>query len=247
MAQVIRLPQRTASATRSSAASAAKAADSMRWLAGWDVDDWGRDDTLAGLAARVGALRWGAAIGGVDAIPTSGPALVIVNSRRFGLTPWFVSLALSQRTGRPIRFVGRPDAAPFGALARRIGGLLARADEVHGALRDRQVLVVGATGGLRDRRVGSVDHRLIGPAVEAGVPVIPTAVTTSFSSRNARIEIGRPLRPSRRRGPLAEFELTAQVIGRIERMLSEFGDARTGTPLDWLPFNPFTVNFLGRN
>ena len=70
--------------------------------------------------------------------------------------------------------------------------------------------------------------------------VIPAAVTMSFSTRNARIEIGRPIKPSRRRrGPLAEFELTAQVADRIDEMLSEFGDARTGTPLDWLPLNPF--------
>ena len=46
------------------------------------------------------------------------------------------ALALPASTGRPVRFVGRPDAAPIGALARRLGGLLARPDEVAGALRD---------------------------------------------------------------------------------------------------------------
>lgn len=240
MAQVIRLPiQRTASVARSRAVGAVTSR-SLGWLTGWDIDDWGRDDTLAGVAARLGHLRWDATIGGAEALPKRGPALIVVNSRRFALAPWFVALALSQRTGRPVRFVGRPDTAPFGALARRLGGLLARPDEVRGALRHGQVLVVGATGNLRDRHVGSIDHRLIGPAVEEGVSVIPGAVTMSFSTRNARIEIGRPIKPSRRRrGPLAEFELTAQVADRIDEMLSEFGDARTGTPLDWLPLNPF--------
>ena len=244
MAQVIRLPlQRTASVARSTASNAANVGESLRWLTGWDIDDWGRDDTLAGFAARVGQLRWDATIGGADALPKRGPALIVINSRRFALAPWFVSLALSRRTGRPVRFVGRPDAAPFGALARRLGGLLARPDEVRGALRHGQVLVVGATGGLRDRHVGSIDHRLIGAAVEEGVPVIPAAVTMSFSTRVARIEVGRQVKPSRqRRGPLSEYELTAQVADRIEQMLSEFGDARTGTPLDWLPFNPFGGN-----
>lgn len=244
MAQVIRLPIRgTASVARSTASNAVNAAESMGWLSGWDIDDWGRDETLAGFAARVGNLRWDATIGGLDALPKRGPALVVVNSRRFALTPWFVSLALAQRTGRPVRFVGRPDSAPFGSLARRLGGLLARPDEVRGALRHGQVLVVGASGHLRDRQVGAIDHRLIGPAVEEGVPVIPAAVTTAYSTRSARIEIGRPIKPSRRRrGPLSEYELTAQVAGRIEEMLSEFGDSRTGTPLDWLPFNPFGGN-----
>jgi hypothetical protein len=244
MAQVIRLPiGRTASVARSTAASAVNAVESLAWPAGWDIDDWGRDETLAGLAARIAVLRWEPTIGGTEAFPKRGAALIVVNSRRFALTPWFVSLALSQRTGRPVRFVGRPDTAPLGAVARRLGGLLSRPDEVRGALRHGQLLVVGATGGLRDRHVGQIDHRLLGPAVEEGVPVIPAAVTTSFSTRNARIEIGRAVRPSRtRRGPLAELELTTQVADRIERMLSEFGDARTGTPLDWLPFNPFGGN-----
>jgi 1-acyl-sn-glycerol-3-phosphate acyltransferase len=241
MAQVIRMPiQRSDAAARSTAADAV---GSPGWLTGWDIDDWGRDDTLAGFAARLGNVRWDATVGGADALPKRGPALIVINSRRFALAPWFVSLALSQRTGRPVRFVGRPDVAPFGALARRLGGLLARPDEVRGALRHGQVLVVGASGALRDRHVGSIDHRLIGPAVEEGVSVIPGAVTMSFSTRNARIEIGRPIKPSRRRrGPLAEFELTAQVADRIDEMLSEFGDARTGTPLDWLPFNPLGGN-----
>lgn len=244
MAQVIRLPiQRTASAARSSASNAVDAAESLGWITGSDIDDWGRDETLAGFAARLGHLRWDTTVGGADTLPRRGPALIVMNSRRFALTPWVVSLALSQCTGRPVRFVGRPDSAPFGALARRLGGLLARPDEVRGALRHGQVLVVGASGGLRDRRVGSIDHTLIGPAVEEGVAVIPAAVTMSFSTRHSRIEIGRPIKPSRRRrGPLSEYELTEQVAARIEQMLNEFGDARTGTPLDWLPFNLFGGN-----
>lgn len=244
MAQVIRLPiQRTAAAARSTASNAVDAAESLGWITGTDIDDWGRDETLSSVAARIGNLRWDATVGGADSLPTRGPALIVMNSRRFALAPWVVSLALSEHTGRPVRFVGRPDAAPFGALARRLGGLLARPDEVRGALRHGQILVVGASGRLRDRQVGTIDHRLVGPAVEEGVPVIPAAVTMSFTTRNARIEVGRPVKPSRRRrGPLSEFELTAQVAARIDEMLSEFGDARTGTPLDWLPLNPFGGN-----
>ena len=43
-----------------------------------------------------------------------------------------------------MRFVGRPDIAPVGALARRLGGLLDRPDEVAGALRAGELLVMGA-------------------------------------------------------------------------------------------------------
>ena len=38
----------------------------------------------------------------------------------------------TRATGRPVRFVGRPDVAPVGALARRLGGLLARDLAAHG-------------------------------------------------------------------------------------------------------------------
>ena len=71
-------------------------------------------------------------------------ALIVVNARRYALTPVFTALALTARPGRPVRFVGRPDIAPMGAFARRLGGLLDRPDEVAGALRAGELLVIGA-------------------------------------------------------------------------------------------------------
>ncbi len=220
------------------ASSAAVDTGSLGILARWDIDDWGRDATMVRAAARLANLRWSTTIGGHDRLPKIGGAIVVINGRRFGLTPWFVALNLSNKVGRPVRFVGRPDAAPFGALARRLGGLLARPDEVAGALRDGQVLIVGASGTFDPRTLGEIDHRLIGPAVELDLPVFPAAVAVSQTSRSARIEIASAVKPSpRRRGPLAELELTTRVGNRIARLLKEFGGARTGTPLDWLPFS----------
>ena len=61
MAQVIRMPiQRSDAAARSTAADAV---GSPGWPTGWDIDDWGRDDTLAGFAARLGNVRWDATVG----------------------------------------------------------------------------------------------------------------------------------------------------------------------------------------
>lgn len=239
MAQVIRLPvDRTVRAARSTASSAVAAAGSLRWLATWDVDDWGRDGTLASAANRLTRIRWATTIGGAELLPKVGGAVVVINSRRFALTPWFVALNLSHEVDRPVRFVGRPDSAPAGSLARRLGGLLARPDEVAGALRDGQLLVLGASGSMNPRRVGSIDHRLIGPAVELGAPVHPAAVAVAQTSRSARIEIAPAIKPSRRRrGPLAELELANRVGDRIGQLLEEFGGTRTGTPLDWLGFS----------
>jgi len=145
---------------------------------------------------------------------------------------------IGHATGRTVRFVGRPDIAPVGAIARRLGGLLARPDEVAGALRAGELLVMPTASTVHPRRVGRVDHRLIGAAVEMKVPVYPAATASSPWSRSARIEIGPPVRPSkRRRGPLIELELADLVEQRIRRILEEFGGTRTGTPLDWLPIS----------
>jgi len=48
---------------------------------------------LARFAARLGHLRWDATVGGAEALPKRGPALIVMNSRRFALAPWVVSLA----------------------------------------------------------------------------------------------------------------------------------------------------------
>ena len=217
-------------------------ARSLGWLTGWDIDDWGRDDTLAGVAARLGHLRWDATIGGAEVLPERGPALIVVNSRRFALAPWFVALALSQRTGRPVRFVGRPDTAPFGALARRLGGLLARPDEVARRAPARSSRSSSAPPGNLRRSTRRIDRP---PPDRTGAwrsgcrsSLVPSRCRSRRGTPGSRSDA--PIKPSRRRrGPLAEFELTAQVADRIDEMLSEFGDARTGTPLDWLPLNPF--------
>jgi hypothetical protein len=202
----------------------------------WDVDDWGRDDTLVRLGARLLGLRWKTSIDGAQHLPAAGPGLIVTNARPLMLTPWHVAIVLSRHLGRPLRFVGRPDAAPAGALARRLGGLLARPDEVAAALRDGELLVYGAAGTLDPRQVGDVDHRIVGVAVRTGAPVFPAAVGVSPVGRAARIDVGGAVSPPRRRrGPFAELELAERLRVALVEALETSGTPRTGTPLDWLP------------
>jgi len=202
------------------------------------VDDWGRDPGLVRTVIRASHLRWVVTVGGDQLLPRRKGALIVVNARTLALAPVFSAFALSEVVDRPVRFVGRPDTAPVGAFMRRIGGLLDHPDEVAGALAAGQLVIMGAEHNERLRKVGRVDHALIGGALAAGVQVFPAATSSSPIGRSARLEIGASSRsPRRRRGPLSELELADQVARDIERLLAEMGDIRTGTPLDWLPLS----------
>ena len=236
-ARVLTFPAgRRLTAARRTAAGAA--AQQLASLGSGSVDDWGRDPALVAAAVQLARLRWRTLVGGHQRLPSRAGALIVVNTRRYGVTALFAALGLTEATGRPVRFVGRPDVAPVGALARRLGGLLARPDEVAGALRAGELVVMGAAPELHPRRVGRVDHRLIGAAVETRTTVYPAAAANSPWTRGARIEVGTAARPSRqRRGPLTELELADLVERRIRQLLAELGGTQTGTPLDWLPLS----------
>lgn len=204
------------------------------------VDDWGRDPGLVRLVARASHRRWNVTVGGDQHLPRRKGALIVVNARSFALAPIYSALALSEIVGRPVRFVGRPDTAPVGAFVRRIGGLLDHPDELAGALAAGELVVMAAEHNERLRKVGRVDHALVGAALAAGVQVFPAATLSSPIGRGARLEIGTPSRsPRKRRGPLAELELADRLAHDIEMLLDEMGEIRTGTPLDWLPISGF--------
>lgn len=236
-ARVITLPvERATTAARETAAAAANR--QVAAIGAWSVDDWGRDPRLVDTVVWLGNVRWNTMVAGAERLPERAGALIVVNARRYALSPIFTALSLTHTTGRAVRFVGRPDVAPVGAFVRRLGGLLERPDEIAGALRAGELVVIGAGRELHPRRVGRVDHRLIGAAVTTKTAVFPAATASSPLGRSARVEIGAAVRPSRkRRGPLIELELADQVERRIGRLLGEFGGAQTGTPLDWLPFS----------
>lgn len=205
------------------------------------VDDWGRDPGFVRQMIALSQLRWSVSVGGDQHLPRRNGALIAVNARRFALAPILAAFAISEAVDRPVRFVGRSDSAPLGPLGRRIGGLLDHPDEVFGALRAGELVVLGAAAstGLRQvGYVGRIKHEHVGAATAAGVQVYPAATMSSPFARNARVEIGQATRPSRRRrGPLAELELADHLRDQIVRLLDEMGEIRTGTPIDWLPLS----------
>ena len=186
--------------------------------------------------------RWHISVGGAEHIPRQAGALVVVNARRFALAPVFAALAIGAAVDRPVRFVGRPDIAPFGAVMQRLGGLLPVAAELEGVLGSGELVVLGSDHEPTNDVTGLVDHRLVGAAIAAKVRVIPAATISTPIRRSARVELGEPIvLRKRRRGPLAELETADAAQASIDALLDELGGTSTGTPLDWLPFGMFGV------
>ena len=185
-------------------------------------------------------LRWDTVVGGDERLP--GARRRRWSSSTPAASRWRRSTPRSRSpgaTGRPVRFVGRPDVAPVGALARRLGGLLARPDEVAGALRAGELLVMPATR-RRSTHAASAASTTASSAPRSRRRRRSSRPATASSPwSRSRAHRDRPaVRPSkRRRGPLIELELADLVEQRIQRILDEFGGTRTGTPLDWLPLS----------
>jgi len=190
------------------------------------VDEWGRDARFVRAVSPLAWLRWDVCVGGADNIRRGG-GLIVINSRRYALAPIFAALALSDALDRPVRFVGRPDVVPFGPALRRAGGLLAEPAEIAGAIRARELVVLGAAGTSNVRHAGPVDPALIAPAIHERVPVYTAATLSSMFGRQARVEVSPPLQiGSTRRGPLAEVELAELAQHRLQVALDELGPMR---------------------
>ncbi|MGB3737137.1 MAG: hypothetical protein WA964_19440 [Ilumatobacter sp.] len=202
------------------------------------TDDWGRDPMLVRNMMLLAQLRWDVSTGGDQHLPKRAGALVIVNAPSWSFSTVFTAFAISEAIDRPVRFVGRSDIPVLHSFDRRIGGLLDHPDEVAGALRSNEIVVLGAGNARGTRGVGTVDHTIVGAALATGTRVFPAATTSSPFSRRARVEVGTPTRPPRkRRGPLSELELADRIRKDIRGLLDEMGDINTGTPLDWLPLS----------
>ncbi len=234
IAQVVTFPARTMG-TVTGAVAATAVGSARRWFSD-EVDDWGRDEGTVNRMWTMSRVRWDISVGGAGVLPKRSGALIVVNARRFALAPIFAALSIGTEIDRPVRFVGRPDLAPFGPMMQRMGALLPIPAEIEGALRAGQLVVLGADHQADNASTGLVDHRLVGSAVAAKVPVFPAVTASVLARRSARVEVGPAIKTVRgRRGPLEELEIADAVRSRIDALLVEMGGTLTGTPLDWFP------------
>jgi 1-acyl-sn-glycerol-3-phosphate acyltransferase len=198
-----------------------------RWHGTFDVDEWGFDREVYGLAATLAGYAWDVQVGGMEHLPNAGGALLVGNTRGW-ITPLVVAHAVHRATGRAVRFTGLPDVAPVGPALRKLGGVLARPDEVEGLLRAGHVVGVWCAGERQANRVGPAPVALIGSALVTGAPVVPVATLGGLLGRRWRVELGPLVRPPGIGGPLAEIDLAGDAREGVQRILDE------ATPPRWL-------------
>jgi hypothetical protein len=198
-----------------------------RWHGTFEIDEWGFDRELYDLAATLAGYAWDVQVGGPHHLPATGGALLVGNVRGWN-TPLVVAHAVFRATGRSVRFTGLPDVAPIGPALRKLGGVLARPDEVEGLLRAGHVVGVWCTPERRADRAGQAPVELVRTAFATGAPVVPVATLGGLFGRRWRVELGPAVPQPATRGPLADRDLADEARDGVQRLLDE------ATPPRWL-------------
>ncbi|HET9601917.1 MAG TPA: hypothetical protein VFP08_10005 [Acidimicrobiales bacterium] len=194
-----------------------------------EVDAWGMDHDVAAVARSLAVLRWDITVGGDQHVPSDGPALLVANRRVLAGTPLLVAAAVGRATGRAVRFAGITDIAPIGPALRRVGGVIARPDEVAGLLRAGELPAVWCQPHIGfGHRVGPAPTPYLAAALDVRAPILPVAVIAPPLARRVRLEVGPAIAQPRRPGPWALAELADDVRAAIQRMVDE------ASPPSWL-------------
>ena len=140
------------------------------------------------------------AVGGIEHLPRRGGALIVVNARSLALAPavrWrWRSATLS---GAPCASSGGPTSRRSDRSCQRLGGLLPIEDELEGALRAGELVLLGAAHRRRQR-----PHRRDRPRVDRRRccrpgTVLPAVTLSAPLARAARVELGAPVTRARTR------------------------------------------------
>jgi hypothetical protein len=179
------------------------------------VDRWGFDARVAAALDPLTALRWPVRVRGVEAVPVSGPTVVVLARGLDPVAPAAVATALRRATGRPARFLGLPDVAPVGPLLRRIGGAVARPEELAALLRAGHLVVLPLGRALRPGAARLDEDDLV-PAVNEGATVVPAALGGAGWRRAWVLDVAPPV-VRRGAGPAALAEGVRQGIASLRR------------------------------
>lgn len=192
------------------------------------VDAFGADPHVQDLLAPLvtGAVR--VDVHGGQHLPRTGPALVVSNRGVGVVEPVALSVAVRKAVGRRLRVVGAPDVPFLGGMARKLGAISHRPDDVGVALRAGHLVGVPlAPTGLR-RVAGEPPRVLLAAAL--GTPVIPVAVVPGgpfgLPLRPWQVRVGEPFaaaRGERRGDALAAAELAERARAVVAQLLALSG------------------------
>lgn len=185
------------------------------------IDPWGLDVEATALFATVARLRWHVEVIGADRIPEVSSVLLVCNRRLGWAEPLVLTTALNRATGRSVRPVGCPDIEPVGTVLRRFGALPSRADEIAGALRAGEMVALPAGRSIGKYQAGGVPMDLLEPAVEAGVTVIPVALTGHDLGHRWTVRVGEPFPPSQGSSPRSVAEIAVRAATELQQLLDE--------------------------
>lgn len=191
------------------------------------VDPWGADHDWLDMIALATRFVVRPSAEGLDRIP-DGPAVLVAN-RRIGIGEALaIAVAVRRHNGRLVRLVGVPDIAPLGPMLRRVGGVLADANEIRSLLVAGELVGIPLTGQVRVQRAGTLRPELLIPAIELAVPVVPVAVVGGELTGTWRIAVGHPVEapPARRRRSLAAAELADRARAGVQVLLDDAFPAR---------------------
>jgi hypothetical protein len=199
-----------------------------RWEGTYAVDEWGLDRDLVAAMSPVFALRWNLEAVGAEVLPRRGPVLLVANCSFGWSEPFVLSRGIRLATGRFVRVAGVPDIVPVGPALRRLGGVLARPDEVAGVLRAGEMVGLTLGRSVRRRRAGAVRADLVAPVLATGADVVPIALFGRELGRRWKLVVGPAIERPTGRGPLAAAELADRVRNGVQSLLD---DAAAPNPL----------------
>lgn len=187
----------------------------------WTVDAWGYDPDLVDLVDPLTGLVWPVRVSGAEHVPATGPATMVANRRLGVIEPLVVARGVRRATGRRVRFLGIPDVAVLGPALRRVGGAIARPEELAALLRAGHVCLLPLSRRRSRWVAGTLAPEALAPTRALGVPVIPVAITPPGVSGPFRVWIGEPIPPPAGRGPLALAEMAEAVREGVQALLDE--------------------------
>lgn len=180
----------------------------------FEIDPWGFDRDLAGLAGIVARARWDTALDGADLVPRGG-ALVVHDQGLDPATPLVLASAFARHVGRPVRPVGLPDWSPVGPWLARLGVVPRTAADARALLRAGALVAVPLGRSWRGGSSPVADLDLVTAAHAVGAPLLPVAVGGRAFGRRRPVVVGAPVLTRRRRRIGAADALAVEIADRV--------------------------------